>query len=84
MDNPGIIHGWGAHRAPLDCQNSPDASFGILGRRWMLKYCACHQKYIFLELTPGSPRILRIHLIQPIVSLNPPSGPPFHTRRGSG
>ena len=32
---------------------------------------------------PWIPRIHRIHLIQTIVSLNPLSGPPFHTRLGS-
>jgi len=52
----------------------------ILGGFVMLKYYACHQKSVF-GIHPWIPRI---HMIQPIVSLNSLSGAPSHTRRGSG
>ena len=53
---------------------------GWVGGGWigvMLNNHACHQKVAFWT-HPRNPRIPRI------VSLNPPSAPPFHTRWGSG
>ena len=52
--------------------------------RWMLQWYAFRQKIAAWNPNLRIRRMLRIHLIQPIVSLDPPSGPPLHTHRGSG